>query len=211
MRYFLDTEFYEDGTTIDLISIGIVAQDGREFYAVSREAQFHRVSRWVRDNVLPGLPRYVDPAWMSREDIMLGVDRFTTIPDDKPEFWAYYADYDWVALCQLFGTMMGLPSRFPKFCRDLKQLSCDVGSPKHPKDPVGEHNALIDARWNRDLYDFLMAHKSRTNSPPAGDDALRDAVNASCSCGGKGPLDAGVCGACLVWHRMKAHRTPSSG
>ncbi len=30
MRYFLDTEFYEDGKTIDLISIGIVAEDGRE-------------------------------------------------------------------------------------------------------------------------------------------------------------------------------------
>jgi hypothetical protein len=30
MRYWLDTEFIEDGKTIDLISIGIVAEDGRE-------------------------------------------------------------------------------------------------------------------------------------------------------------------------------------
>lgn len=42
MRYFFDTEFHEDGQTIDLISIGIVAEDGREFYAVSRDAQLHR-------------------------------------------------------------------------------------------------------------------------------------------------------------------------
>ena len=35
VKYFFDTEFYEDGKTIDLISIGIVAEDGREFYAVS--------------------------------------------------------------------------------------------------------------------------------------------------------------------------------
>lgn len=33
MKYFLDTEFHEDGKTIDLISIGIVAEDGREYYA----------------------------------------------------------------------------------------------------------------------------------------------------------------------------------
>ncbi len=51
--------------------------------------------------------------------------------------------------------MMDLPEGWPKFCRDLKQLSVDLGSPKHPPDPEGEHDALIDARWNRDLYNFL--------------------------------------------------------
>src|SRR4051812_11038169 len=34
MKYFYDTEFLEDGQTIELISIGIVAEDGREYYAV---------------------------------------------------------------------------------------------------------------------------------------------------------------------------------
>ena len=36
-RYFYDCEFIEDGRTIELVSIGVVAQDGREFYAVSTE------------------------------------------------------------------------------------------------------------------------------------------------------------------------------
>ena len=35
MKYFYDTEFIEDGSTIELISIGVVAEDGREYYAVS--------------------------------------------------------------------------------------------------------------------------------------------------------------------------------
>jgi hypothetical protein len=156
MKYFIDTEFYEDGRTIDLISIGIVAEDGREFYACSTEAQLHRVSPWVREHVLPSLPPYGDLAWTSRAGIVLQILNFV---DSAPEFWAYYADYDWVVFCQLFGTMMDLPSHFPKFCRDLKQLSVDVGSPKHPPDPVGEHNALVDARWNVELYKFLMAHR----------------------------------------------------
>lgn len=42
MKFFLDTEFYEDGSTIDLISIGVVTEDGREFYAVSQEAQLEK-------------------------------------------------------------------------------------------------------------------------------------------------------------------------
>ena len=40
MRYFYDTEFLEDGETIDLISIGIVAEDGREYYAVNLNADW---------------------------------------------------------------------------------------------------------------------------------------------------------------------------
>ncbi len=163
MKYYLDTEFYEDGKTIDLISIGIVAEDGREFYAVSREAQLHRVSAWVRENVLPSLPPYGDPAWLSRSQIASSLKDFVWERGHAtpPEFWAYYADHDWVALCQLFGTMMDLPKGFPMFCRDLKQLSVDVGSPQHPPDPKDEHNALADARWNKELHAFLLATPHR--------------------------------------------------
>ena len=39
MRYFYDTEFIDNGRIIDLISIGVAAEDGREFYAVSAERQ----------------------------------------------------------------------------------------------------------------------------------------------------------------------------
>lgn len=33
MRFWFDTEFFKDGRVIDLISIGVVAEDGREYYA----------------------------------------------------------------------------------------------------------------------------------------------------------------------------------
>lgn len=153
MKYFLDTEFIEDSKTIDLISIGIVCEDGRELYRVSTEAQLHRANEWVRANVLVHLPPYSDPVWSSRRKITCDVFDFVT--GDKPIFWAYYADYDWVALCQLFGTMMDLPKNFPKYCMDLKQLSVMKGSPQHPEQEGGEHHALADARWNLQLYRFL--------------------------------------------------------
>lgn len=158
-RYFLDTEFYENGRTIDLISIGIVCSDGREFYAVNREAELDKVSPWVRDHVLPSLPTYGDPAWRPRVVIASQIERFMPADSDgrNIEIWAYYADYDWVALCQLYGTMMELPNHFPKFCMDLKQYSRMIGSPKHPKQEKGEHNALEDARWNKTLYEFLRS------------------------------------------------------
>lgn len=58
MKYFLDTEFLE-GTqkkwfgqtkpTIDLISIGIVSEDGREYYAISKD--FNLKEAWNRYDI----------------------------------------------------------------------------------------------------------------------------------------------------------------
>src|ERR1700761_5160219 len=50
MRYFYDCEFIEDGRTIELVSIGVVDEAGREFYAVSTEFDPSRAIPWVRDN-----------------------------------------------------------------------------------------------------------------------------------------------------------------
>jgi hypothetical protein len=53
VKYWLDTEFIAAPYAIDLISIGIVAADGREFYAESSEVDWSKASRWTLDNVRP--------------------------------------------------------------------------------------------------------------------------------------------------------------
>lgn len=171
MKYWLDTEFIEDGKTIDLVSIGIVAEDGRELYAESLNADLSRASDWVRDNVLTHLwSRQTDKRaaneWhrdggsgglLSRQAIASEIVRFCD-PEQygKPEFWGYYADYDWVVLCQLFGTMMELPNGWPMFCMDIKQLCVEQGDPRLPEQGKGEHHALADARWNREAWQVLQ-------------------------------------------------------
>ena len=150
MKYWLDTEFSEQPCTIDLISIGIVSEDDRELYLVSNRFDPARCNKWVRKNVWPKLPSPKE--WVSLPYIRDEVLRF--VGDDKPEFWGYYADYDWVVFCWLFGTMVDLPKGWPMYCRDIKQLCDDLGNPRLP--PVrGEHNALADARWNRAAWEML--------------------------------------------------------
>ena len=56
---------------------------------------------------------------------------------EKPEFWGYYASYDWVVLCWLYGTMMWLPDGRPMYCRDIKQLCDSLGNPKLPEQGKG--------------------------------------------------------------------------
>lgn len=158
MRYYFDTEFLEDGRTIDLISIGIVAEDGREYYAETSDAlwlsesQPTKLTAWLHENVVPHLK--LGDALRRRPLIAQEIVEFV---GDSPEFWAYYADYDWVALCQLYGRMIDLPNGWPMFCRDIKQFAVSLGEPKLPKQSTTEHHALEDARWNRTAYDFLVS------------------------------------------------------
>lgn len=55
MKYFLDCEFIDDGITIDLISIGIVCEDGRELYLQSLDIMVASIPIWVWSNVIPHL------------------------------------------------------------------------------------------------------------------------------------------------------------
>jgi hypothetical protein len=153
-RYWFDTEFMEDGKTIELLSIGIVAEDGRAYYAINRDADWLNANVWVQTNVLPLLePSSEEKFYRHRGEIGEEVEDFI---GPHPEFWAYYADYDWVVLCQLFGTMLDLPATWPKFCLDVKQLAWMFGNPKLPEQQSEEHHALDDARWTKQAWDFLM-------------------------------------------------------
>ncbi len=266
MKYFFDTEFLE-GTqkgffsdskpTIDLISIGIVAEDGREYYAISRDFNLKEAwnrwqqrtgqgdrnndqprEYWIRENVLfpvfvdllkvyheflnkgisMGIPMSVKNVnefnfknlkWllkrfgMSNDKIARQVFLFVNKPiidkyddhiafdeeiikdaylysnEENHEFYAYYSAYDWVGMCWLYGKMIDLPHRFPKYCNDLKQmldgklntkkwylktdgilstlnekLSFIKSNRDYPVNP-NDHNALSDAKWNKKLYNFI--------------------------------------------------------
>lgn len=212
MRYFLDTEFIEDGRTIDLISIGLICEDGREYYAINEDCDFSKANDWVKENVISQLPdRYphlngaiVDyrpsKAWKPKKQIkeeiavFLGCRFYFYIPEPKgfwdglwrklpfvsvqeeakfvldygvsqPEIWAYYADYDWVVFCQLFGKMIDLPQGFPMYCRDIKQLCDELGNPELPKQLEGEHNALADAKHSQKMYQFLRELERLSHTP----------------------------------------------
>jgi hypothetical protein len=148
VRYFYDCEFIEDGRTIDLVSIGVVAEDGREFYAVSTGFDPSRAIDWVRKNVLDKLPSPSDPAWRPLERIRDELLAFLIEPGEAIELWAWMAGYDHVALAQLWGDMRALPRPIPRFTHELRQRWEDAGSPPLPAAPPDQHDALADARHN---------------------------------------------------------------
>lgn len=188
MRYWYDTEFLEDGNTIDLISFGIVAEDGREYYAVNSDMPIERIHEqdWLLRNVMTSIPvtgkealrRYIEhpeglyprpPVDAVRPDltdanvkprwvIANEVRDFLLADPSGCELWAWYAAYDHVALAQLFGRMIDLPKGIPMFTHDVRQLVSSTGYDKLPKQATGAHNALEDARHVRTMYEWITAH-----------------------------------------------------
>lgn len=287
MKYFLDTEFHEGFHKplfgrkrhfIDFISIGIVAEDNREYYAISKDFDIkaawdsYQIEQvyggmrnmfpngkkvyWLRDNVLELIFDEQIQVWAKEKKSKIGfhttsgydfpipfnfknfkkiIERYGKTNEqiatdimlfvwadvwqkwigssdeffergkrfgwskEPNEFYAYYADYDWVAFCSLFGKMIDLPEGFPMYCKDLKQgldekveqlkwmYGRDIWSnslrsvrtigkgqtqekdrpatfdeklkalkelKEYPKQ-TNEHNALADAKWNKELHKFL--------------------------------------------------------
>lgn len=202
MRYFIDSEFIDDGKTIDLISIGIVCEDGKELYLQSADFDPGMASQWVKDNVIDhlkicphGSPEftkdpytnrmlhggwkgqctferwseetgvytgaYEDCFWRTRLQIMHEVKVFFN-PSDGFELWGWCAGYDFVAFCQLFGTMMDLPQGWPHYIRDIQYILDERGiaDEQLPRQEAGPRNALADARHIKKLWEWLHEHKS---------------------------------------------------
>src|SRR6202012_1945589 len=145
----MDTEFNEHPYTIDLISIGLVAEDGREFYAESSEVDWSGANAWTLENVRPQL----DGKGMSREDISYALRNFAD-GDEHPVFWGYFPAFDWVAFVGLFGALEEMPFHFPQLCLDIKQWAIELGDPELPLRKAGRHPALADARWTKEAWVF---------------------------------------------------------
>lgn len=173
MRVFHDWEFEERHGFIDVISAGFVREDGDELYIVFEDFDTLSVARnsWLMENVMPSIGHreitsHVTGTGQPVKDLLITDDDAMTkgqarrtiidfVSDIRPEWWAWYGAYDHVALCSLFGRMVDLPDGWPFGTMDLKQMHKAAGYPLMPKQPIGLHNALQDARFNVERYKFL--------------------------------------------------------
>jgi hypothetical protein len=184
-----DLEFSEHRTgwlrkryTIELISIALVADDGREYYAVNRDMPVRKIRKhkWLMDNVVPHLPKghgdqrihmpkrwlfhYADHRVKHQTTIAREVAAFIQATDDVA-LWANYGAYDHVRLCWLWGLMVDLPPGVPMYTNDIQQEArrLGIGWDELPEQEGSEHNALADARHNRTVRRWLATQKERTS------------------------------------------------
>lgn len=159
MRFWIDTEYHDTGKHVELISLGALAEDGREFYAISTEFNPDELLPWTKENVLPHLSPRDSGDWKSIQEI--GSDFRAFVGDSPAEFWSYIATYDWYLVTRLlpYG-LNGLPENWPFECWDLHQWAWRLGNPELPEPENEAHHALSDAHWHRQVYEFLEAYEN---------------------------------------------------
>lgn len=193
MRKNLDVRFvYPDTEFIrtlpgpaGTISIGILDDAGRKFYAINRDVDLAGVaaSPWLMANVVPHLPlrrtatglawdgshsdyRYVLPQVQIAENLAtyFSID-YNGAGSIRAFGW--YGARDLVRVHDLYGDdWQMMPPQVPRRITELRDLLDQVGVDQPPSmaellgAKVAEHHALADAEYHRALHGLAMPAKS---------------------------------------------------
>ncbi len=179
MKIFFDTEFTGLHQHTTLISIGLVAENGREFYAEFTDYNKAQIDDWLRDNVLDKLiykcddnQAYTDGAHTGRsgdkeyitDELQKWLDSFI----EPVEMWSDCLAYDWILFCQLWGGALNVPKWIYYSPFDLATLFKikDVDPDINRENFAGmagadqsKHNALWDAKVIKGCYEKLTEVK----------------------------------------------------
>ena len=151
MRFFVDCEFFwePERGRLQPISVGVVDEEGREFYAVSMAFNAERADQWLHDNVLAKLPdarEQPSPSWMPLRTI--GVRLRDFVGDDTPEWWGEDAAFDYVVLSMVMGGFADWPQGWPYHINDLHQAGIPSVESENPHQALADAHA-VRAAWLR--------------------------------------------------------------
>ena len=172
MKIFFDTEFTGLHKNTTLISIGLVAEDGREFYGELNDYDESQCDDWIKENVIShliykdckgsvstynnGLTTYVngDKSYIANQ-LDIWFSRF-----DNIELVSDVCHYDMMLLIDLFGSAFDLPKHINPACHDINQdianrydLSETWAFNKSREELLKEYNKTIEGNKHNALYD----------------------------------------------------------
>lgn len=169
---FFDTEFYENGESINLISIGAVKPDGEQCYLINgdfdrqwfeddaKKRGQHETIEFLNNNVFNNLG--------ATKTNTFSLDMLTKIfvhyCGSNPVFWTSTGAYDWILIMQtFFGRMLDQPKDWPYMAMDTAQLKAmfphvkkDMSLLPFAMPHANEHNALYDAA---EVYAKYLSYK----------------------------------------------------
>ncbi|WP_327066814.1 hypothetical protein [Kitasatospora sp. NBC_01302] len=167
---YLDCEFIpSDPSIAGLISIGLTDGQGRDYYAVNSYLDASTVTShpWLSRNVWPYLPNCAAdfglPGWLDirHPDVktpkQIKADLTRYFGDHGPaHLYAWYGGQDINRLHSLWDNdWSAMPEDIPRWFHEIQSLAYLAGDPQLPQQDGGEHHALADAKYNRQLHQFL--------------------------------------------------------
>ena len=137
MKIFFDTEFTGLHKNTTLISIGLVDENGRTFYAEFLGYDGNQVDNWIKENVINNLKyKTCIDNWNNQNPEQFECVGYTYYIKtwlnawlskyDKVELVSDVCHYDMVLFIDIFGGAFDIPSNVNAACHDINQ---DI--PKH--------------------------------------------------------------------------------
>lgn len=178
MRLYFDFEFTGLHQHTTPISLGIVDENGRTFYAEFTDYAQNQVDIWIQDHVIAHL--HSSGGSDRKPDVIGPCAKVTRVlegwlreygQEAKFEMWGDCLAYDWVMFCQLFGGAMLLPRYFDyipfDLCTALKLAGHDPDVSRVEfggRDSgweIRRHHALEDALDIKACHERLMREGQR--------------------------------------------------
>lgn len=176
-KVFLDSEFTGLHKATSLLSIGLVSEDGQEFYAEFTDYNREQVGGWLKENVFPGLfllqplgtpnaPAVLPANCYSGDKVYIANKLDDWLQSLGPvEMWSDCLAYDWVLFCDLFGGAFNVPNNVYYIPFDIctlfwaKDVDPNINREEYAgivAGPNDKHNALHDAIVIRACHRKLM-------------------------------------------------------
>lgn len=175
-KVFIDAEFTGLVQNAELISIGLISECGKIFYAEFNDYRSSMIDDWIRENVISKL-KY-NGIWQILEETDTSVSYKSTCENigrkldewfsqfDEVEIWSDCLAYDWVLFCQIFGGAFGIQKNIYYIPFDISTLFKIVGiNPDINREEFArmtdnnqKHNALWDAKVIRECYNRALMH-----------------------------------------------------
>jgi hypothetical protein len=184
MKIFFDTEFTGLHKNTTLISIGLVDENGRTFYAEFSDYDESQCDDWIKENVINNLKlgKYEHFSVSQENTEVYGSKNFIRkhLNDwlseyDYVELVSDCCHYDMVLFIDIFGGAFDIPKQVNPACHDINQdlakrfmvterEAFDVSREALLKArvdshiiEVDKHNSLYDAKVIKELYNIYIA------------------------------------------------------
>ena len=164
MKVYLDTEFTGLHQNTTLISIGLVDENGRSFYAEFDDYDESQCDDWIIENVLGNLSDCGYPTATVKSELELFLSAY-----DKVEIYSDCLAYDWVLFNNIWGDAFSIPKNIYYIPFDLctallyHGIDPDISREEFAgmTDGSQKHNALWDAKVIKACFEKLESKENK--------------------------------------------------
>lgn len=185
MKIFFDTEFTGLNKDTDLLTIGLIDEDGKHFYGEILDYDPNKLNKWVIENIIAHttwLKNYPEKGYLifnnnnhgntkcvgSKADIKRFLLEWLK-QYDEIEFVSDVAHYDFVLVIDLLaGCALEMPNKISPVCIDINPMIAEYKGISHKEafdynreDLINEsikgekHNSLYDAKVIKAIYEKI--------------------------------------------------------